>query len=105
MKLRGMNRMDKVVVQIVEIVQKYNIEKAVLFGSRARGDHSMASDYDIAVYEEALSDYDRAAIFDEIENIQTLKKIQVVYVRESGTDELLENINREGVIIYEQIRN
>jgi hypothetical protein len=33
-----------------------------------------------------------------------LKKIQMVFVNQSGTDELLENIRKEGVILYERHR-
>jgi len=42
---------DYVIEQLCEIAAKYKIEKMVLFGSRARGDHSLLSDYDIAVFE------------------------------------------------------
>lgn len=95
--------MDEVLERIVEIIQRHNLKKAVLFGSRARGDHSEVSDYDIAVFADTLSEFEQAAISDKIDEIPTLKKIQVVFMCDSGTDELLENINREGVILYEQV--
>ncbi|MBB6495997.1 nucleotidyltransferase domain-containing protein [Methanococcus maripaludis] len=35
---------------IVEVIKKYSVEKAVIFGSRARGDYKNTSDIDIAIY-------------------------------------------------------
>ena len=40
--------LDNVLKQISLIAQKYNIGKVILFGSRARGDNTPKSDYDIA---------------------------------------------------------
>jgi len=95
---------DSVTVMIVNVLSKYEIDKAVLFGSRARGDHSPVSDYDIAVYEEGLTSLDQARIYDEIDELPTLKKIQLVFINQTGTEDLLENIQKEGVILYERHR-
>lgn len=92
--------MDNVIEQIKEIAVKYNIEKITLFGSRARGDHSLVSDYDIAVFTNSLSQVDKALFKTDIEEVNTLKKIDVVFISDSSNDELLENINKEGVVIW-----
>ncbi|HHZ17076.1 MAG TPA: nucleotidyltransferase domain-containing protein [Peptococcaceae bacterium] len=47
--------MDKVIEQIKHMAQQYKIKKIVLFGSRARGDYGIASDYDLAVFADGLS--------------------------------------------------
>jgi uncharacterized protein len=93
--------MDSVIEQIREIAIKYKIDKLVLFGSRARGDHSPVSDYDIAIYAKNLSVLDRANFRADIDEIETLKKIDIVFVFDSATDELMKNIKRDGVILYE----
>ncbi len=92
--------MDEVIQQIKQIAGNYRIEKIVLFGSRARGDHSPVSDYDIAVFGERLSPIDQAAFWAELEEIETLKKIDLVFVNENAADELLDHIKRDGVSIY-----
>ncbi|NLI93459.1 MAG: nucleotidyltransferase domain-containing protein [Peptococcaceae bacterium] len=92
--------MDQVVEQIKEIAMKYQVDKLVLFGSRARGDHTPVSDYDIAIFQKSLSPLDQACLSEEVDEIQTLKKIDIVFVRENTADELAERIRREGVIIY-----
>ncbi len=97
--------MDAVLNQIIKIAIKYNVEKIVLFGSRARGDNSCVSDYDIAVFKKELTQIDKACFSLDVEEIETLKKVDIVFVNESLSDELMENIKREGVLIYEQTRN
>jgi uncharacterized protein len=93
--------MDSVIEQIREIAIKYKIDKLVLFGSRARGDHSPVSDYDIAIYAKNLSVLDRANFRADIDEIETLKKIDIAFVYDSATDDLMKNIKRDGVILYE----
>lgn len=93
--------MDSVLLQIKDIAMKYKVEKIALFGSRARGDNSSVSDYDIAVFGKHLSILDKAHLCADIDEIETLKKIDIVFVQENSTDELMESIKRDGVIIYE----
>lgn len=97
------NELDDVLVQINQIAIKYPIQKIVLFGSRARGDHSNVSDYDIAVYDNGLSEVDKACISVAMEDVETLKKIDILFINDTINDELIQNIRREGVTIYEQI--
>ncbi|MDD4503802.1 MAG: nucleotidyltransferase domain-containing protein [Clostridiaceae bacterium] len=96
---------DNVLNEIIRISKEYNLEKVVLFGSRARGDNSPVSDYDIAVFDNSLSDIEKASFCLDIEGIETLKKIDIVFTSDSLSIGLLENINKDGVIIYEQTRN
>ncbi len=93
--------MDRVLDRIKEISLQYRVGKVVLFGSRARGDNSPVSDYDIAIFENHLSALDKARLRDDIDEIETLKKIDIIFVQENFTDELMESIKRDGVILYE----
>lgn len=94
--------MDEVLTRIKEIAGRYPVGKVVLFGSRARGDHSPRSDYDFAVFAPALNAADQARFGMEVEEIATLKKIDLVFVDGALEDELLISIEREGVVVYEQ---
>jgi uncharacterized protein len=96
---------DYVIYQIRELAIKYNIGKVALFGSRARGDNSSVSDYDIIVFDNYLSDVDKASFCLDVEEIETLKKIDIVFASDSLSIELLENIKKEAVILYEQTGN
>jgi len=93
--------LDDVLMKIKEIAGEYRIEKVVLFGSRARGDHSETSDYDIAIFEKDLSLIDQTLLRADIEEIHTLKKIDVVFINKDLDDKFMDNIMNEGVVIYE----
>lgn len=95
--------LDYVLDKIKEIAQKQRLKKVLLFGSRSRGDNGERSDYDIAIIDTDLSPRDKAHISNEIEEISTLKKIDIVFVNSTTNKELVDNINRDGVVIYEEI--
>ncbi len=92
---------DNVLDEIREIAMKYNIQKVILFGSRARGDYLPTSDYDFAIIAEDLSVLDKAIFCADVEEINTLKKIDIVFVDSNTSNDLMKNIKRDGVIIYE----
>ncbi|SMP57206.1 Predicted nucleotidyltransferase [Anoxynatronum buryatiense] len=94
---------DQVMCAIKKAIAEHDVKKVVLFGSRARGDHEETSDYDLAVFGEGLTAGEQALIREAMEAIHTLKKIDVVFVNEAIGEQLLKNIESEGVIIYEQI--
>ena len=97
--------MDEVMLQIAESAKDYDIEKLILFGSRARGDHNEKSDYDIAIFSSELDIYKETLLRLGIEDVKTLKKIDVVFIDEDTEKELLANIKEEGVILYEKTSN
>ena len=83
----------EVIEEIRNLAQKYDIEKVILFGSRARGDFRRTSDIDIAV---TGGDFARFAL-DVDEETSTLLEYDIVQ------DELRESIEKEGRILYEKI--
>lgn len=94
--------MDRVIESINHISRKYKIERVLLFGSRARGNHSYVSDYDIAVFGDDLSEIEKAKFYDDIEKIETLKKVDIVFVSQDTGDNFTKNIMKDGIVIYEQ---
>ncbi len=95
---------DTVIAQIKEIAAKYKaIQKVVLFGSRARQDHTPQSDYDIAVFAPAMTQAEQSLFLHEIENINTFHKIDVVCIKERHKNtELYDTIQRDGVILMDK---
>ena len=93
---------DLVLSRIKEIAEKYRCQKVILFGSRAKGDHSPVSDYDIAIVDQGLSDIKKAYIFNEIDEIETLKKIDLIFIdpNKEINDSFTDNVLKEGVVIY-----
>ena len=71
-----------------------------LFGSRARGDYRERSDIDLAVY--GCPDFNDFS--DALEtDVWTLLQIDTVNMDKNPDRELIEEIDRDGVIIYEEI--
>lgn len=78
--------------------QKYCIERIVLFGSRARGTNYERSDIDLAI---SGGDFD-AFYWDVKEKVHSLLTFDIVDMDSGISDELAEEIERDGVILYEK---
>ena len=93
--------LEKAIInEIIGISKKYdNINKVVLFGSRARNTNALKSDIDLAIYGTGeLADF----IFDINEKTSTLLEFDITIV-DDGLDELLiQMIEKEGICIYEK---
>ena len=88
-----------VIEEICDIARKYNVQKVILFGSRARGDFKTKSDIDLAVQG---GDFIRFML-DVNEETSTLLKFDIVNLDEEIQNELREAIKKEGKIVYEEI--
>ena len=90
-----MNLEPLIVHKLRILANQHNIEKMILFGSRARGDNHNRSDIDLAVW----------GIHDAVEEqIPTLLRFDLVDMDGfSVSDALREEINKDGVMIYEKI--
>lgn len=72
---------------------KYNFK---LFGSRAKGTYKNNSDIDLAVFENINKD-DEFKIRNELDELDIIYKVDLVFVNEKTNKELLESIILEGV--------
>lgn len=90
----------EIVQQIREIAAGYeSIEKIVLFGSRARNEHHKTSDVDLAVYGEA----DLHSFIYDLENkVSTLLMFDISNMEEVKDDFFIEQVEKDGVVIYEK---
>jgi len=83
---------------IKEILEKnINIEKKVIFGSRATGKHRVSSDIDIAIYGKNITFNDISRILGEIDESDIVYKVDIVHYESLNNEKLKENINKEGV--------
>lgn len=94
------NLPDRVIKEITAFAKENSIIKIVLFGSRARGDHTERSDVDLAVYG---GDFD-SFYWNIKENIHSLLSFDVVDMNSRVMEELKKEIERDGVVIYEKTR-
>lgn len=91
---------EKLLEEICSLAREYEIEKVILFGSRARGDQKRTSDVDLAVLGGNVSGF-AAAVEEET---STLLEFDVVNLGGTVQEELLEAIREEGKTLYEEIR-
>ncbi|CAB1262755.1 nucleotidyltransferase domain-containing protein [Clostridium sp. MT-14] len=87
---------------ISKIGMKYKVNKIVLFGSRARGDNKKTSDIDLAVYCDENFQNEGKMYF-ELDDMDTLLKLDIIFVNSNTDKKLIENIGRDGVVIYEAL--
>lgn len=84
---------------IITLAKKNAIKKVILFGSRARGDHSPRSDIDLAVSGGDVFEFS----CDVEEKTWTLLMFDVVNLDQGISQELQEEIDRDGVVLYEEV--
>lgn len=94
------NLPERILRELFSFAQKYSVSKIILFGSRARGTNTERSDVDIAVYG---GDFD-GFYWDVKEKIHSLLMFDIVEADESISDELKQEIEKDGVTIYEKNR-
>jgi predicted nucleotidyltransferase len=77
--------------------EKYQADKIVLFGSRARGDNRERSDIDIAVY--GMPPEKQGLFWSAIDDLPSLLNVDIVHITDRTDAALLNNIKRDGVTI------
>ncbi len=91
--------MEIIIDEIKSISLKFDLERVVLFGSRARGDNSPRSDIDLAIW--GLRHDERLSFEQEIlENVSTLLAFDFVYIEGVENKALLKEIEKDGIVIY-----
>ncbi len=95
---------EGVIDSIVNIIKQYKeIERASIFGSRARGDYKPTSDIDIVLYGDLLTNTINTKVFFEIEELYIPFKIDLINFNTlSEKNKLKQNIEKEGIDIYVQ---
>lgn len=92
------NLPDCVLRELSSFARKYSVMKIVLFGSRARGTNTERSDIDIAVYGGEFDQF----YWEVKENIHSLLMFDIIQADAAISDELKQEIEKDGVTIYEK---
>ena len=90
---------ELVIMEICEIAKRCQVDKVLLFGSRARGDFKRTSDIDLAV---AGGDFLRFAL-DVEEETSTLLEFDIVDLDRCMQQALRDSIEKEGRVIFEKV--
>ena len=92
------NLPERVLDEIKEFARCHGIVKVILFGSRARGTHTDKSDIDLAVSGGNAMNY----YYDLEERAHTLLMFDVVDLDKGISEDLKNDIERDGVVIYDK---
>ena len=95
----GYNLTKRVEEDIVALARRCGLKQAVLFGSRARGDNRERSDIDLAVRGGNTAEFIASAD----DEIHTLLMLDIVDLGKPVQAELLAEIGRDGVTLYEEV--
>lgn len=90
---------EQVFMEICEIAKRCQVDKVLLFGSRARGDFKRTSDIDLAV---TGGDFLRFAL-DVEEETSTLLEFDIVDLDRCMQQALRDSIEKEGRVIFEKV--
>lgn len=85
--------------ELASLAEQCGVERVILFGSRARGDCRERSDIDLAVQGGSTAEFTLRVD----EEVQTLLMFDVVDLGKPVQPELLAEIQKDGVLLYEKI--
>lgn len=89
---------------LVRLVHGFaSVDRAVIYGSRARGDFARYSDIDVALYGDRVSASDVARIKDAIDDSFIVFPVDVTAVVSLAPDSSMRRtIDRDGIVIYDR---
>ena len=78
------------------------IKRAIVYGSRAKGNYREGSDIDLTLDAPMLSDFDFSSIWHELDESNLPYLIDLSKLHDLKSNNLLDHINRVGVVLYER---
>lgn len=94
---------ERTVEQICAVLAQYpDVDRAVLYGSRAKGNHRPGSDIDLTLYGPGLTAKLCATITEALDDLLLPYTIDLSVFSELKHPELEAHIQRVGVVFYER---
>lgn len=78
------------------------VEKAILYGSRAKGNYKRGSDIDLTLFGSGLNASVRSKINSGLDDLLLPQKVDVSIFAKISHADLIEHIRRVGVVLYEK---
>lgn len=92
---------ESIINQINQVFKCYpNIEKAVIYGSRAKGNYRHGSDIDITLFGYQLTYDELSRIETQLDDLLLVYSIDLSLFNHIDSRELIEHINRVGKPFY-----
>ena len=94
---------DETILKIHSAFVKFpEIEKVVIYGSRAKGNYRNGSDIDITLFGKELSHQILLRLMNEIDELNTPYMFDISIYDTLSSETLKEHINRVGLVFYER---
>lgn len=87
---------------IAVFVQYPALEKAVLYGSRAKGNYRRGSDIDVSLFGDALSHAQLAQIETQLDDVLLPYSFDISLFNHIDNPDLVDHIRRVGIVFYEK---
>lgn len=92
---------DQIMASLRQVFSQYPaVEKAVMYGSRATGAYRAHSDIDIAIMAPNMTDREFSQLWNALDDLPILFKLDAVHFERMTNPRLRENISNEGIDIY-----
>ena len=89
--------------KIIAVFAKYTqIEKILLYGSRAKGNYRNGSDIDLTLIGDQLNYSQLSGIESDIDDLFLPYSFDISIFKDIDNPDLVEHINRVGVVLYEK---
>jgi predicted nucleotidyltransferase len=97
---------ETTIEKIQGVLARYpEIEKAVLYGSRAKGNYRNGSDIDLTLMGDGLTHNQLLRIEMEIDDLLLPYKMDLSLYRQIENSDLLKHIDRVGITFYQGAKN
>lgn len=94
---------DKTIEQILAVLSNFpEVDKAVLYGSRAKGNFKQGSDIDLTLFGSVLSLKSLHKIENDLDELLLPYKIDLSVFDQIADPDVIDHIRRVGVVFYEK---
>lgn len=93
---------DNLFNELLNLFKKENIDKVILFGSRARNDYKNNSDIDLAIIFDSDDNDNYIKLLTKLEELNTLFKFDIIDYNKITNATLKQEIDKDGITIYQK---
>ena len=93
---------DNLFNELLNLFKKENINKVILFGSRARNNYKNNSDIDLAIIFDSDDNDNYIKLLTKLEELNTLFKFDVIDYNKITNATLKQEIDKDGITIYQK---
>jgi len=102
-ELRRFGLKEAIINQIISVFSQYpQVQKVLLYGSRAKGNYRNGSDIDLTLVGD-VSYSQLSSIEDKIDDLLLPYSFDISIFSDIDNPDLINNINRIGIVFYEKI--